>query len=88
LVLHHHTADEQLADARHTYRAGDEKARNTSGCVHGNRDLREPGSPAPDQRDTAPSELARKVLAPNPRVRWDKYDRVCRDTQGDQRNPA
>jgi molybdopterin-dependent oxidoreductase alpha subunit len=46
---------------------------DTSGCVHGNRGLRKPGSPHLISEIRLLCELAKKVLAPNPRVRWDDY---------------
>jgi hypothetical protein len=46
---------------------------DTSGCVHGNRGLRKPDSPHLISEIRLLCELAKKVLAPNPRVRWDEY---------------
>ena len=46
---------------------------DTSGCVHGNRGLRKPSSPHLISEIRLLCELAKKVIAPNPRVQWDKY---------------
>ena len=46
---------------------------DTSACVHGNRGLRKPASPHLISEIRLICELARAVLEPNPRVRWDDY---------------
>ena len=46
---------------------------DTSGCVHGNRGLRRPASPHLISEIRLLGELAKKVLDPNPNVRWDDY---------------
>jgi len=46
---------------------------DTSGCIHGNRGLRTPASPHLISEIRLICELAQRVLAPNPRMRWDAY---------------
>ncbi|WP_120010468.1 FdhF/YdeP family oxidoreductase [Teichococcus vastitatis] len=46
---------------------------DTSACVHGNRGLRRPASPHLLSEIRLLCELAKRVLEPNPRVRWDDY---------------
>ncbi|MCJ2119709.1 FdhF/YdeP family oxidoreductase [Methylobacterium sp. J-001] len=46
---------------------------DTSACVHGNRGLRKPASPHLISEIRLICELARAVLEPNPRVRWNDY---------------
>jgi molybdopterin-dependent oxidoreductase alpha subunit len=46
---------------------------DTSGCIHGNRPLRKPASPHLISEMRLICELAKRVLDPNPRMRWDAY---------------
>jgi len=46
---------------------------DTSACVHGSRGVRDPASPHLISEVRLICELAKKVLDPNPNVRWDDY---------------
>jgi anaerobic selenocysteine-containing dehydrogenase len=46
---------------------------DTSGCIHGNRPLRKPASPHLISEMRLICELAKRVLDPNSRMRWDAY---------------
>lgn len=46
---------------------------DTSGSIHGNRGLRRPASPHLLSEIRLICELAKQVLAPNPKVQWDTY---------------
>jgi molybdopterin-dependent oxidoreductase alpha subunit len=48
---------------------------DTSGCVHGNRGLRTPASPHLISEMRLICELAQRVLDPNPKMRWDAYQK-------------
>ena len=46
---------------------------DTSSCVHGNRGIRRPASPHVISEIRLIAEIAKKLLPPNPLVRWDDY---------------
>ncbi|MCR0984266.1 FdhF/YdeP family oxidoreductase [Roseomonas populi] len=46
---------------------------DTSGCIHANRGLRKPASPHLIGEIRLMCEIAKRVIEPNPRVRWDDY---------------
>lgn len=46
---------------------------DTSGHIHGNRGMRTPASPHLISEIRLICELAKKMFAPNPRLRWDDY---------------